>query len=194
IYRNDGRGGFSRMAAPFLDMHMSRDQTTILGCANGNGGRILLAGSSNYEDGSAECSPVRQFDLDSGSGKIEDCLPSQISSAGPLALADVNGSGSLALFVGGRVIPGRYPEAASSVLCRRVGEQWQTDVEGSKPFRNVGLVSGVVFSDLDGDGFPELILACDWGPLKVFRNQGGQFREMTRELGFDKFIGWWNGV
>ena len=59
---------------------------------------------------------------------------------------------------------------------------------------NLGLVSGAVFSDLDGDGFPELILACEWGPIRVFKNDSGHFHEITKELGLDQYIGWWNGV
>ncbi len=39
---------------------------------------------------------------------------------------------------------------------------------------NVGLVNGAVWSDLDGDGLPELLLACEWGPLKIFRNDRGK--------------------
>ncbi|HKI71650.1 MAG TPA: VCBS repeat-containing protein, partial [Verrucomicrobiae bacterium] len=45
-----------------------------------------------------------------------------------------------------------------------------------------------------GDGFPELILACEWGPVRVFRNQSGKLREATEELGLAGFTGWWTGV
>jgi hypothetical protein len=58
----------------------------------------------------------------------------------------------------------------------------------------VGLVNGAVWSDLDGDGFPELILACEWGPIRVFKNQAGHLHEITQELGLDRYTGWWRGV
>src|SRR5439155_15703793 len=48
--------------------------------------------------------------------------------------------------------------------------------------------------DLDGDGLPELILACEWGPVRVFHNERGQLQEVTGQLGLDKYAGWWNGV
>ena len=60
--------------------------------------------------------------------------------------------------------------------------------------KNVGLVSGAVWSDLDGDGFPELILACRWGPIRVLKNQAGNLHDITAELGLDQFTGWWNSV
>jgi len=65
------------------------------------------------------------------------------------------------------VIAGRYPEAADSLLLRNEGGRL---VPGQR-FEKVGLVSGALFSDLDGDGKPELILACEWGPIKIFRNE-----------------------
>ncbi|MGC8990317.1 MAG: CRTAC1 family protein, partial [Verrucomicrobiia bacterium] len=36
------------------------------------------------------------------------------------------------------------------------------------------LVSGAVWTDLTGDGWPELVLACEWGPLVILRNDKGK--------------------
>jgi hypothetical protein len=47
---------------------------------------------------------------------------------------------------------------------------------------------------LDGDGYPELILACEWGPVRVFANQAGKLHEITTELGLTDYIGWWTGI
>ena len=66
--------------------------------------------------------------------------------------------------------------------------------EKSAPFARVGLVTGAVFTDLNGDGAPDLVLACEWGPLRVFINNNGRFSEATQRLGLDAFVGWWNGV
>jgi hypothetical protein len=157
-------------------------------------------------------SSVRQYDLTNG--RIDDTLPGLEASTGPLALADQDGDGNLDLFVGGRVIPGRYPEAASSRVYHGDGQNFRLDAENSRLLEKVGLVSGAVWSDLDGDGFPELILACEWGPLKIFRNNNGklapwnpavagsraalghsQLDTQKPDLGtLSQLIGWWNGV
>src|SRR5204863_8238589 len=68
------------------------------------------------------------------------------------------------------------------------------DEARSALLKNAGMVSGALFSDLDGDGLPELILACEWGPIRVFKMTDGKLRELTDSLGLGKFLGWWNGV
>jgi hypothetical protein len=55
-------------------------------------------------------------------------------------------------------------------------------------------VSGAVWSDLDGDGFSELILACDWGSILIFKNTAGRLREATSEYQLDSGTGAWSGV
>ena len=160
VFRNDGQGGFTRLTnAPFSEP-VTRDQTAVLGWRKPDGKAALLAGSANYEDGSPEGSPVRFYDL--AEKAVSDALPGQAASTGPLALADVDGDGQLDLFIGGRVMAGRYPEAASSQLLRGHGGQFVPDVENTKLLTGLGLVSGAVFTDLDGDGWPDLVVVCEW--------------------------------
>jgi hypothetical protein len=192
VYTNDNHGAFNAMKAPPLTTPVTRDQTAVLGWNNAAGHCVLLSGSANYEDGLAFGGVVRPYDL--AQATVDDTFPSSPSSTGPLALGDIDGDHKLELFVGGRCLPGKYPERASSALYRNTGSKFQLDVEASKAFADVGLVSGAVFSDLDGDGLPDLVLACDWGPIRIFRNVHGTFVEATEALGMDKFKGWWNGV
>ena len=190
-YRNDGRGGFVRMTNGVFAEVMTRDETAILGWNKTPGRAVILAGSANYEDGMAG-SCVRQYDP---VGKtVDDGLPGQESSTGPIALADLDGDGDLDLFVGGRVVPGKYPQPATSLLFRSRQGEWELDRENTRRLAQIGLVSGAVWSDLDGDAYPELILACEWGPIRVFHNDRGQLTQVTESLGLDQYVGWWNGV
>jgi hypothetical protein len=91
-------------------------------------------------------------------------------------------------------VPGRYPEPASSLIYRNHGGKLILDEANTAALKEVGLVSGAVWTDLDGDGFPELVLACEWGPVKIFQNDKGRLHEATQSWGLEKKIGWWNGV
>src|SRR2546423_6359212 len=111
-------------------------------------------------------------------------LPAGKASLGPIAVADIDGDGDLDLFVGGRFRPGRYPEPVSSALWVNDQGELRLSRSLSEPFESPGLVSGATFTDLDGDGHPDLALAVEWGPVRVFRNQHGHFEEMTTPWGF----------
>ena len=171
---------------------MPEDLTGIVGWVGGtNNDRALVMGRDNYE--SARPPPSASVLVLARLHWKQD-LPEAKASTGPLAVADVYGDGTLDLFVGGRVIPGRYPEAADSRIYRNVGGQLRLDEENSRVLEKVGLVNGAVWSDLDGDGYPDLILACEWGPIRVFKNEHGRLHEITKELGLDRYTGLWHGV
>jgi len=209
-YRNDGKGGFKRsLPPPSTDVAgqdgphavparsafpppwtevAARDQTSIVGWDRG----AVLAGSANYEDGQASGSAVIAYQI--ASGQAAEVAGAWDSSVGPLAVADYDGDGELDLFAGGRAKGGQYPAPASSRLYHGRQGKLVLDEANTARLREVGLVNGAVWSDLDGDGWPDLILACEWGPVRVFHNERGQLREVTRELGLDRFTGWWNGV
>src|SRR6185436_16059050 len=38
------------------------------------------------------------------------------------------------------------------------------------------------------------VLACHWGPIRIFKNENGKFVEATAELGLKKYTGLWDSV
>ena len=192
-YRND-HGRFTR-----VDLHLGParyDETTVLPLPDGKGGTALLLGQSNYEAQTpAEAAAVPSvLRVAPATGRVAPVVPGDVASVGPLAVADVDGDGDLDLFVGGRVAPGAYPGAVSSRLFRNEDGRFVLDEPNSNLFKSVGLISGAVFSDVNGDGWPDLILAPEWGSLKLFLNEHGHFRDATAEWGLDRIVGRWNGV
>ncbi len=191
-YLGDGRGGFRRMEGMPLGQMTGRDQTGIVGWRRGEGTMMVLSGTANYEDGVVGGSSVRVYDL--GNKRVEDALPAWEASAGPLALGGLAEDGSLSLFIGGRVTVGGYPKACSSKVYANRGGKWELDEVNTEVLKEVGMVSGAVWTDLDGDGRSELVLACEWGPVKVFRNGGGKLEEATTAWGLGGSVGGWNGI
>src|SRR3989475_4925860 len=106
-----------------------------------------------------------------GGGRVTPVVAGDVGSVGPLAVADVDGDGSLDLFVGGRVAPGAYPGPVSSRLFRNEGGRFVLDTANSGLFASIGLISAAVFSDVNGDGWPDLILAPEWGSLRLYLNE-----------------------
>lgn len=183
VYHNNGNATFALKNEPPFDRVLNRDQTAVVASRS-----LLTVGSANYEDGVTNGGSIRIYEAEH---KVTgEAVLGESFSRGPLARADIDGDGDLDLFIGGRVNPSRYPEPATSLLLRNENNRFVP----YQRFEKLGLVSGAVFSDLDGDGKPELILACEWGPIRIFRRETTNFVEITEKVGLAKFLGWWNGV
>ncbi|MEW6155798.1 MAG: FG-GAP-like repeat-containing protein [Verrucomicrobiota bacterium] len=189
---NDKKGGFKKLAQPPFDQPAIRDQAGIVAFAKTNGSSAILVASSNYEGRPENGSALRQIDL--STHQIEDLIADRDASIGPLALADFDADGDLDLFAGGNALPAQWPRSDVSRVYKFDGVRFQLDSKNTQALSGVGLVSGAVWSDLDADGFSDLILACAWGPVRLFRNHGGLLREATAESGLAEFTGWWNSV
>jgi hypothetical protein len=196
VYRGNG-------SAPFLKLTQNPlsapdDICGLAAWTAGDGQPILLAGLANYESGATNGPAVVSLRRQSAGGSLELSAISELmawgASPGPLAVTDMDGDGTLELFVGARVIPGAYPQAASSRIYRQMEGRLIPDPINNPLLEKAGLISGAVWSDLDGDGYPELLLACEWGPIRAYKNNRGRLREATAELGLADFTGFWNGV
>jgi hypothetical protein len=197
VLRNSG-ARFEPISVPGAPARF--DLTTIVPVPDAGGGLTLLAGQSNYETSS----PAEALSLPSvvgfsvRAGRVQSSAAAALpdtASVGPLALADVNGDGTLDLFVGARAIPGAWPlPAPSRLYLRAKGGAWVRDTVNARTLASLGLVSAALFTDLDGDGRPELVTTAEWGPVRVFHNEGGRFRDVTRELGIATRSSRWNGL
>jgi hypothetical protein len=174
------------------------DGPALLFDADGNGTRELLvtkagAEASAWPDGFR---PVLYANDGHGNFTATDALPPVGINVGAACAADVDGDGRLDVFLGGRSIPGRYPEAAASVLLRNVGGRFVDISEGTPSLRQLGLVKSAVFADVDLDGRPDLVVALEWNCVRYLHNEGaGRFSDWTEKVGFASGgHGWWNGI
>ncbi len=195
-YRND-RGRFIRV--PLHLPGAAPDVTMALRFPTPQGVSLLIGQSSYRSTTPAEAFAVPDvLRLDLGPAgnllRSEVLVAPDTMSTGPIALADVDGDGDLDLFVGGRVLPGAYPVPPNSHLYLNDGGRFTRDQQNEGAFRQAGLVSAAAFTDLDGDGDPELALATEWGPIRVFLNERGTFSEVTGAWGLARLEGGWRGI
>lgn len=111
--------------------------------------------------------------------------------------ADFDKDGDLDLFVGGRVLPGSYPQAVNSFIYRNDSKNGTikfTDVtkEIAPVLQNIGLVCDAVWSDADNDGDADLIIAGEWMPVIILKNDNGRFS--STKTGLSGNQGWWNSI
>lgn len=196
VMRNEMGKGFAPWgeAAAIPSELFTEDVTGLVAATDGAGTngpvRVLVALTAmETEDES------RVVELGIGERSTVRELVRMAGALGPVAMADVNRDGRLDLFAGARFKTGRYPESAASALfLGQADGTFRRDAAQDEVLARVGLVRGAVWSDLDGDGRPDLILGCEWGPVRVLMNRDGRLREVTESMGLGGLTGWWQGV
>ncbi len=122
-------------------------------------------------------------------------LPDLRDSGGPVAATDVDRDGDLDLVVGSRVRPGQYPLSTSSRLLINQEGQFEDQTDTRCPdLMSAGMVTSVLWSDVDGDGWSDLLLTSEYGPIRLYKNHEGNLEEQTSVAGLESHTGWWNGL
>ena len=173
------------------------DVVGFAGWALPDGRTVLLNALSRYENPGLN-SPVFAFEWNIVAGQVGAAPVREITplggSTGAIAVADMDGDGDLDIFVGGNCLSAGYPKAGPSRIYRQDPAGLVLDKASTAVVQRAGLVNGAVWSDLNNDGFPDLILACEWGPVRVFISDHGRLHDASTELGIAGLTGWWQGV
>ncbi len=200
IHLNQGDGSFSRRepAALVADAG-AEDMGALFFDADSDGDLDLYVASGGVEKEPGHESYRDRLYLNDGRGDFtpagEGVLPGNRTSSGPVAAADVDRDGDLDLFVGGRVVPGQWPLAPPSRLLINSGGRFALASEEQFAVGEAaGMVTGALWSDADGDGWSDLFLTVEWGPVRYLRNEGGKLVDRTGEANLGRHLGWWNGI
>ncbi len=117
-----------------------------------------------------------------------------LSSKSCVKVADINGDGFPDLFVGGRVIPGRYPETPESYILINDGKGHfiNQTMKYNPKLKSIGMVTDAAWVDMNGDKKPDLIVVGEWMPITVFENDNDKLVDVTEKYFDKKYAGWWN--
>ncbi len=167
----------------------SEDMGAVFFDADGDGDLDLYVASGSSEAEPDDLTFRDRLYLNDGTGSFAPgTLPDIRQSSGAVAAADYDRDGDIDLFVGARQVPGSYPERPTSSLLRNDGGSF-TDT-APPDLAGVGLVTSALWSDVDNDGWSDLLVTLDWGPVTLFRNREGTLTgEPVNDLS-----GWWNGI
>lgn len=193
LFENQGDGQFERRTGEPLTDPSLGDQTTVLGW-NASDGLHVIVGVSNFEQGQTQAPSAYHYRIQDTDTTLVQRFQGIRSTTGPLAAADYTGDGRLDLFIGGRLKPALYPEDARSRLFTNENGTFQLDRQNSRLLTVMGLVTGAVFVDYDGDGDQDLLCSRAWDSLVLLENRDGTFRDVSNEVGLAEHEGWWNGV
>ncbi|MGC4039135.1 MAG: VCBS repeat-containing protein [Chitinophagaceae bacterium] len=167
--------------------------------ANGDGKPDIYIASGGYSNfGSFDSTTADRLYLNDGHGNFikSNTLPAVYGSKGCVKVNDINGDGKPDLFVGGRVVPGRYPETPHSYILINSGDGKFTDATSSvcPEIVSIGMVTDAAWIDLDGDKNNELVVVGEWMPVTIFSNKNGKLVNSTLQYLDKTYSGWWNKI
>ncbi|HEY8165676.1 MAG TPA: VCBS repeat-containing protein, partial [Gemmatimonadaceae bacterium] len=200
LYTQLPSGTFRAASEPGFDADSTYEDVdaTFL---DANGDRhpdLFVVSGGNEFSGTADQLRDRLY-LNDGRGNFRratNAIPDFFDNGGCVAAADFNGDGHVDLFVGGRVVARGYGLTPKSHLLQNDGTGRFVDVtrEKAASLADAGMVASAVWTDYDSDGHLDLIVAGEWMPVRVFRQEGGRFVDRTAESGLSETSGWWNVV
>ena len=157
----------------------------------------IVSGGSEFPEG-AEQYQDRLY-INDGQGNFQQhssALPPVTASGSCVTAADFDRDGDLDLFVGGRVMPQKFPYPPRSYLLQNDGKGNFRDVteEVCPALKTTGMVTAALWTDFDQDGQVDLLVAGEWIPLRFFENQQGKLEEVTEATDLSHTHGWWNSL
>ena len=150
-----------------------------------NDGRqdLLVISGGNWPQGNSPGLLQDRLYLNKGNGNFEehyDFMVQQLYNKSCVAVADVDNDGDSDIFIGTMesTFANDYGLPQTSYLCLNDGKgKFQI---ASKPVINlfeIGVVTSAKFTDLNNDGWADLVVTGEWMPVKIFMNNHGKFTE-----------------
>ncbi len=173
----------------------SEDVNAVFFDADGDGDKDLYVVSGGNESEKDSANLDRLY-INEGKGNFKKStqLPFLFGNKSVAIAADFDHDGDMDLFVGGRVVAGRYGDIPMSYLLLNDG-QGKFSIAGDATaagLQKIGMVTDAEWADLDKDGWPELVIVGEWMPITIFKNEKGKLTNATATYGLTATKGLWN--
>jgi enediyne biosynthesis protein E4 len=196
IFLQNKDHSFKKLATPALEKDAaSEDVDAVFFDADGDHDLDLYVVSGGYEFEEHSRLFQDRLYLNNGKGvftKSSGRLIADLSNKKCGRPVDFDNDGDLDLFVGGSVIPGKFPLATPSKIYFNDGHgNFSTIKPATAP---LGMVNDALWIDLNKDGKKDLIVASEWMPLKAYLTEGALFKDVSNEWFPFASNGWWNCI
>lgn len=153
----------------------------------------VASGGNQFPDGYPELADHLYINDGKGNFKLSNDIPSIKVNKSAVAVADINHDGYPDIFIGGAPDARAFGKIPQSYLLMNDGHGHYHQVSIPDELKYAGMVRSAAFADLDGDGWPDLVVAGEWMPVKVFMNKKGKFTQQQNDE-MNNLTGWWQRI
>ncbi|WPU94878.1 VCBS repeat-containing protein [Mucilaginibacter sabulilitoris] len=196
LFIQTATGDFKPSVQPaFVTDSASEDVDAVFLDANHDGfpDLYVASGGNELQNGASELADRLYMNDGKGNFTRSANIPSIKLNKSAVAVADVNHDGYPDIFVGGAPDSFGFGKIPESYLLMNDGHGVYHQVNIPDELKHAGMLRSAAFADLDNDGWPDLVLAGEWTPVKVFMNKKGKL-EQQHQPEMDKLSGWWQRI
>ncbi|SNZ00429.1 VCBS repeat-containing protein [Flagellimonas pacifica] len=199
ILVSDKEGNHNSIIVPdFIKDRMFEDVAACFFDVDNDGDKDLYVTSGSYEFIEDKAGLQDRLYINHGNNNFKRArtkLPT-ITSVGAVVIAsDYDQDGDEDLFIGGRVIPGKYPYAPKSTLLLNEGKEFRDATsELALDVEEIGMVTTAEWADIDNDGDQDLIVSGEWMGIEVLINEQGKLSKNEKYKHLSEQTGWWNKI
>lgn len=131
-----------------------------------------------------------------GNFSASDGLPAMNENKSAVCVADFDHDGDPDVFVGGRSISRNYSKIPDSYLLINDGKGKFNFAEAAitAEFRQLGIVTDASWTDVDKDGWPDLVVTGEWMAPLLYKNDHGRLKKAVLTPHDQDLKGWWCSV
>ena len=199
IFKQQKGGRFIRTNQVLLQTDAaSEDTDAVFFDADGDKDPDLYVCSGGNEFSPNSTALINRLYFNDGKGnftKSPQVLPSYIfESTSCVRAADFDGDNDLDLFVGVRLVPFRYGVPCKGYILSNDGKGNFSDVTSkvAPGLIDVGMITDAAWFDYDKDNKPDLVIAGEYMPVRIFHNENNLLKEVSGDAGLQNSNGWWN--
>ncbi len=179
LFIQNSNGGFINTDTALFALNaISEDVDAVFFDANNDGYKDLWVVSGGNQVPENSLSNEDRLYINDGKGhfkKSYNFISQQYENKSCISVADIDHDGDIDVFVGNLGNATSYGATKPSYLFRNDGKGVFTLDYKSLKLDELGLVTSSVFTDINGDGWQDLIVTGEWMPLKVYVNRKGVF-------------------
>lgn len=203
VYIQDEKGQFQVLTIPELAEDKYHEDLGILIFDFDNDGDndfYIASGGNEFKENSLGYEDRLYMNIgDNKFRRTRGVLPKITTSGLNVTASDYDHDGDLDLFLGGRLLPQRYPYPVDSYILENISEpgrpRFVDATENVLPeLKSLGLVTASSWVDFDSDGWDDLVVVGEWMPVKFYKNNQGTFKDVSDQMLSGNTSGWWFDV
>ncbi len=176
---------------------MEEDLGAVLFDADGDADLDLLITGGSFEFAVPKYNQPGLY-LNDGKGKFTldaTALPEITDITHAVTVADYDADGDMDVFIGGRLLPQKYPQSPRSYILQNNKGKFTDVTKAVNPSLEFpGMITGALFTDFNNDKKPDLIICGEWTTLRFYKNENNKLVEVTGATGLANMNGLWRSL